>query len=108
VDLASLPESVRKRHEETETAMRNKWLDSLSDEARRKMGAAESAFKLRYSVLTSPDHVILEERGAEAPRQSTVEEGTEGGPAPKRKTLKDLSAAELEFMERARAGNPPE
>lgn len=106
VDLNSLPETVRQRHEETEAAMRNKWLDSLSDEARRKLGNAESTFKLKYSVLTSPNHVILEERGAEAP--PTGPQGRSEDAAPKRKTLKDLNAAEREFLDRSRTGNQPE
>jgi hypothetical protein len=107
VDLDSLPEEVRHRHRETEDQMRQKWLDGMSDEARRKLGGAEKQFSLRYSILTSPGHLILLERGAEASPSGDRPEA-EAESSPRRKTLDDLTAAEQEFMERARAQRQPE
>ena len=53
VDSDSLPEDIRKRHQAGTEAMRQKWLDGLSDEGRNKLSAAERKFSLRYSLLVS-------------------------------------------------------
>jgi len=53
VNRDSLPVEVRARHEEGEKAMRQKWLDGLSDEARNRLGAREKEFGLNYAVLVS-------------------------------------------------------
>ena len=106
VDLDSLPESVRQRHQETEDQMRRKWLDGLSDEARRKLKPEESRFALRYSILVTPGHLILKGKSGEAaPGEPAA--GTDTA-SPRRKTLNELSAAEQEFLERARSGRQPE
>ena len=99
VDRGSLPTSVLQRHETTETQMRKKWLDGISDEARRKLRAEESKFSLRYSILVSPDNLILKERdgGNQAPKPI---EARNSAPA----TLADLNDSEREFMNRAEAG----
>ncbi len=51
IDPDSLPEEIRKRHQTGTDAMRQKWLDGLSDEGRNKLSAAEKKFSLRYSLL---------------------------------------------------------
>ncbi len=53
VDPDSLPEDIRKRHQAGTEAMRQKWLDGLSEEGRNKLSAAEKKFSLRYSLLVS-------------------------------------------------------
>jgi hypothetical protein len=53
VDPNSLPTDIRKRHESNQTAMRQKWLDGLSEEGRNKLTATEKAFLLNYAVLVS-------------------------------------------------------
>lgn len=53
VDRASLPADVLLRHEEGESAMRRKWMDSLSEEARGRLGEREKNFALNYAVLVS-------------------------------------------------------
>ena len=53
VDPESLPEDIRKRHQTGTDAMRQKWLDGLSEEGRNKLSAAEKKFSLRYSLLVS-------------------------------------------------------
>lgn len=108
VDPETLPEDVRRRHQETESQMRSKWLDSISDDARRKLGDAEKQFSLRYSILTSPNHLILLERGSEAKATPRSGEAANAGEEPVRKTSGDLSAAEQEFLERARTQRMPE
>lgn len=51
VDPESLPAEIRARHQAGTDAMRQKWLDGLSDEARNKLSAAEKKFSLRYNLL---------------------------------------------------------
>lgn len=51
VDPESLPNDIRKRHQAGTDAMRQKWLDGLSEEGRNKLSAAEKKFSLRYSLL---------------------------------------------------------
>lgn len=51
LDIDSLPESVRNRHAEQQSAMHEKWLNSLSDEARNRLTDEEKQFQLRYVVL---------------------------------------------------------
>ena len=53
VDPDSLPDDIRKRHQAGTDAMRQKWLDGLSEEGRNKLSAAEKKFSLRYSLLVS-------------------------------------------------------
>jgi len=53
VDPESLPDDIRKRHQTGTDAMRQKWLDGLSEEGRNKLSAAEKKFSLRYSLLVS-------------------------------------------------------
>ena len=66
VDPDSLPEDIRKRHQAGTDAMRQKWLDGLSDEGRNKLSAAEKKFSLRYSLLVS----LTDLTPAEAPELS--------------------------------------
>ena len=47
MDPDSLPDDIRKRHQAGTDAMRQKWLDGLSDEGRNKLSAA------RKEVLAS-------------------------------------------------------
>src|SRR5688500_7929609 len=53
VDRESLPTDIRVRHEEGEKAMRQKWLDNLSQEATGRLGERERQFALNYAVLVS-------------------------------------------------------
>ena len=53
VDRDTLPKEVKARHDEGEKAMRQKWLDGLSEEARGRTGERERAFSLNYAVLVS-------------------------------------------------------
>jgi hypothetical protein len=51
VDRDTLPTELRKRHEDNEKAMKVKWLDGLSDEARNRLTGAEKKFSLNYALL---------------------------------------------------------
>ena len=72
VDPDSLPEDIRKRHQAGTDAMRQKWLDGLSDEGRNKLSAAEKKFSLRYSLLVSVND-LLPADAAEPSRKSIAE-----------------------------------
>ncbi|MBC8104516.1 MAG: hypothetical protein H7Z41_18225 [Cytophagales bacterium] len=53
VNRDSLPGEVRERHEAGEKAMRLKWLDGLSEEAKNRMSSREKEFGLNYAILVS-------------------------------------------------------
>jgi len=74
VDRETLPSDIRKRHEDNEKAMKAKWLDGLSDEARNRLTGPEKQFSLSYAILVSLSDVSLG--------------------ATKKVTLSDLDAAE--------------
>jgi hypothetical protein len=78
VDRETLPESIRKRHEQGEKAERAKYLDRLSDDARSKLSEKEKTFSLQYAVLVSLGDL----------KENTA----------KRLTTSDLEAAEEEFL----------
>ncbi len=81
VDPDSLPEDIRKRHQAGTEAMRQKWLDGLSEEGRNKLSAAEKKFSLRYSLLVSLTDL--------APGDA---------PEPPRKSLTEIEAAEAAHL----------
>jgi ribosomal protein L21E len=51
VDRETLTKEMRERHEQNEKAMKQKWLDGLSDEARNRLTTAEKQFGLNYALL---------------------------------------------------------
>jgi hypothetical protein len=55
VDFQSLPEDILKRHLETQEAIKRRWLEGLSGEARNKLTAEEKKFSLSYTLLVQPD-----------------------------------------------------
>ena len=81
VDPDSLPEDIRKRHQAGTEAMRQKWLDGLSDEGRNKLSAAEKKFSLRYSLLVS----LADLSPADAPE-------------PSRKSIAEIEADEASHL----------
>lgn len=100
VDRATMPEAVRKRHEENEKAMRQRWLDGLSEEARNRMAAKEKAFHLNYAVLVSlSDIAPYKEDPAEALAATAASEEA------KRVSISDLDAAEEAFLAERRKQN---
>jgi hypothetical protein len=53
VDRTTLSNAMRTRHEDNEKAMRQRWLDGLSEEARTKLSAGDKAFTLGYALLVA-------------------------------------------------------
>ena len=81
VNPDSLPEDIRKRHQAGTEAMRQKWLDGLSDEGRNKLSAAEKKFSLRYSLLVSLTDLLPGD-----------------APEPSRKSLTEIEEAEAAHL----------
>ncbi len=55
VDLETLPEDVWTRHMTVRDQMRQRWLDGLPEEQRRRMTPDQKEFNLRYVVLVSAE-----------------------------------------------------
>ena len=51
VELDSLPETVLTRHTEAQERMKNRWIESLSEEARSRLTPEEREFHLNYVLL---------------------------------------------------------
>ena len=118
VDPESLPTEIRVRHQTGTDAMRQKWLDGLSDEARNKLSAAEKKFSLRYNLLIgtidltpiaapslaapapaeieAPEPARAAKRGQEIAPQTTME--MEDLPETPRKSTSDLAEAEEQYL----------
>lgn len=95
VDRDSLPEAIRKRHEENEKAQRQRWLDSLSEEARNRLSANDKQFALNYAILVSVNDVAA---GRPAAKTDAAPAADDAVPTPPRKTAEDLEAAEAAFL----------
>ena len=85
----SLPSEIRTRHQAGTDAMRQKWLDGLSDESRNKLSSSEKKFSLRYHLLVALED--LSRMDAPAPPAA---DGTE----PARKSLAELEEAEARHL----------
>ncbi len=96
VDADSLPDEIRKRHQTGTEAMRTKWLEGLSDEARNKLSAAEKKFSLRYSILVGADDLTV--TGAPAEAASAAASAHPVGDDSGRKTLNDYADAEAQHL----------
>ena len=84
VSPESLPAEIRTRHHAGSEAQRLKWLDSLSDEARNRLSAAEKKFSLRYTILVATSDLSQTDVPADAPE---------------RKRSADLEVAEAEHLD---------
>lgn len=73
VDRDSLPVEVRARHEEGEKAMRQRWLDNLSEEGRGRLSDREKQFSLNYAVLISVADLVPARGGARRAEPVPVE-----------------------------------
>jgi hypothetical protein len=67
VELDALPEDIWKRHMQVRDQMRERWLEGLSPEIRRKLTPEQKQFDLRYVVLVATQD--LEKRRAERTRK---------------------------------------
>ncbi len=53
IDRDKLPEVVQERHTAAEVRMKERWIASLSDEARARLTPAEKEFHLNYVLLVN-------------------------------------------------------
>jgi hypothetical protein len=83
IDRDTLPAAIEKRHAENEKAMRQRWLDGLSEEARNRLSATEKAFGLNYALLVS---------------LADLTRGKKREDAVKRPSESDLDDAEARFL----------
>jgi hypothetical protein len=117
IERETLPAEVRTRHVENERAMRQRWLDGLSEEGRNRLSAKEKEFGLNYAVLVALKDVepakpgvdsLVSSAGAETKRPAREVAKTPAAIDPataesaaaeaKRVTVTDLDAAEAEFL----------
>ena len=68
VELDALPEDIWKRHMQVRDQMRERWLEGLSPEVRRKLTPEQKQFDLRYVVLVAAQD--LEKRRADRVRKT--------------------------------------
>ena len=73
VDKEVLPVEILKRHTENEKAMRQRWLDGLSEEARSRLSATEKAFGLNYAILVSQNDLEKNKNAAQRPTASDLD-----------------------------------
>ena len=96
VPAEGLPSEIRARHLTGTDAMRQKWLDGLSDEARNKLSSQEKKFSLRYHLLISLEDLSYVD--TPAPPEADASE-------PARKGSAELEEAEARHLaEGARKG----
>lgn len=100
VDAGSLPEEIRKRHQTGTEAMRTKWLEGLSDEARNKLSAAEKKFSLRYSLLVALEDLTVIGAPADtaSDKTSDTRDAHPTGDDAARKSLSDYANAEAQHL----------
>ena len=82
IDAESLPTEIRTRHQAGTDAMRQKWLDGLSDEARNKLSAAEKKFSLRYNLLVGVADLVPADAPAPSALAPAPASSTPDAPAP--------------------------
>jgi hypothetical protein len=106
VDLDSLPETVLTRHTEAQERMKNRWIESLSEEARSRLTPEEREFHLNYVLL-----VRLEDLQPEGKRTRATSTAKITKPENKAATTRPVSrsAADTAAVEpKARASSAKE
>ncbi|GAB4467428.1 MAG: hypothetical protein OHK0029_39380 [Armatimonadaceae bacterium] len=71
VDREALPEDVRTRHEANQETERQRYLDRLSEDARKQMESKE--FTLRYAVLVALSDLEPNKDGAKSRRATNAD-----------------------------------
>lgn len=105
VDRDALPKEIRVRHEEGEKAMKQKWMDGLSEEARGRAGERDKNFALTYAVLVAVTDIAPDKgaaRRAALASSSAAKPATESA---KRLSARDIEAAEAAFLAERRSAN---
>jgi ribosomal protein L21E len=85
IEQESLAEAAATRHIEIQEAMKTRWLDGLSEEAKNRLTDKERDFKLHYTLLVNA-------KDLKAPSAPAIPVGT-------RATSADLAAAEQAYLE---------
>lgn len=93
IDPASMTADMRERHEAQTKQMHEKWLNSLSDEARNRLSPEEKKFSLNYVLLFSTSDLEPAKGKAAA---KTTDKPTKD---PKRKTSKEIESEEQAYLE---------
>ncbi len=97
VDPESLPPEIRARHQAGTDAMRQKWLDGLSDEARNKLSAAEKKFSLRYNLLVGVAALVPTDAPASQAPTPVPAAPAPDAPPPASRRGQDIAQASLEI-----------
>ncbi|MCS7301057.1 MAG: hypothetical protein NZ556_05835 [Fimbriimonadales bacterium] len=107
LDLDSLPEAIRERHAEQQARMHERWLNSLSEEARSRLTDEEKTFRLRYVALLAEED-LLPLKESRAPSPATKPQPAPKAPARAKSVAQETSEAlrrptpqELEQLEEA-------
>lgn len=122
VDLDSLPDMVLSRHTEAQERMKNRWIESLSEEARSRLTPEEREFHLNYVLLVRVEDLQPEGKRTRAAstakttpsetRSSTVR-STEKPAAdaaavqPKARASTPSGGAQTTSRQRTQAASPP-
>jgi len=96
IDPESLPAEIRARHQAGTDALRQKWLNGLSDEARNKLSAAEKKFSLRYNLLVGVSDLSPADAPAPAPHE-TASDSAPAAPPPASKRGQAVAQASLDM-----------
>jgi hypothetical protein len=106
VDLDSLPEVVLTRHTEAQERMKNRWIESLSEEARSRLTPEEREFHLNYVLLVRVEDLQPE---GKRPRATAAAKTTEPESKPAAIRAASRSAADTAASEpKARASSAKE
>lgn len=97
VDRSTLPPAMRTRHDDNEKAMRQRYLDGLSDEVRNRMSAKEKQFTLNYAILVALKDLHPDTPSAASTVGDLLAEGS-GTETGSRVTESDLEAKEAAFL----------
>ena len=96
IDAESMPAEIRTRHTKGTDAMRQKWLDGLSDEARNKLSSGEKKFALRYTLLVGVGDLSPTGPAQLTTQEQPIEEQPTGEPA--RKSLAEIEVDEARHL----------
>lgn len=86
VDRETLPEQNATRHAEIENRLQERWLDSISQEARANLSEPEQQFNLQYTLLVKGADLEIV-KGKRAPK-----------PKDERPHTQDLDGAEEQYL----------
>ncbi len=107
VDLDSLPEAVLTRHTEAQERMKNRWIESLSEEARSRLTPEEREFHLNYVLLVRVEDLQPESKRARVPSTAKTTEPENKTAATRAASRPAADAAAPEPKARASSAKEP-